>query len=180
MDMQSVLHTVTEVEQLENHVELLHGHIVIEEKTTTTHNIAVTHIATAIRNYLTSKTATCHVFTENVALYCSELCDDENNYFLPDVMVVCDKEGIQEDGVHTPPLFVAEITSDSTRGNDYNDKMIIYRNIGVKEYWIVDIQKNTIIKYLSSNQWIPELFLHPEVMKVSVYPELMIDVSDIM
>ena len=58
--------------------------------------------------------------------------------------------------------------------------MIIYRNIGVKEYWVVDLQKKSVVKYLADNEFVPEPFLHPEVMKVSVYKGLNIDLSEYM
>ncbi|MCR5128710.1 MAG: Uma2 family endonuclease [Lachnospiraceae bacterium] len=37
---------------------------------------------------------------------------------------------------------MAEVTSESTRKNDYGKKMITYSEIGVKEYWVVDLQRN--------------------------------------
>ncbi len=64
--------------------------------------------------------------------------------------------------------------------NDYGDKMIIYRNIGVEEYWIVDLQKKIVTKYLAKEDFIPETYLHPEAMKVSSYDGLVIDLSEYM
>ena len=78
------------------------------------------------------------------------------------------------------PLFVAEVTSESTKKYDYGEKMITYRDIGVKEYWIIDIQKNILTKYLLEDDYVPITFLHPEKVNVSVYNgELVIDFSDL-
>ena len=173
-------YSLTDVENRTDHAELIAGNLVIQDKTTVSHNLVIAAISTALREYISDNNGDCLVFTENVALYCDELSDDKDNYFLPDVMVVCDKNGIKENGVHTPPLFVAEVTSDATKRNDYTDKMIIYRNIGVKEYWVVDLQKKSVVKYLADNEFVPEPFLHPEVMKVSVYKGLNIDLSEYM
>ena len=173
-------YSLKDVENRNDHAELIAGNLVIQDKTTVSHNLAIAAISTALREYISDNNGDCLVFTENVALYCDELSDDKDNYFLPDVMVVCDKNGIKENGVHTAPLFVAEVTSDATKRNDYTDKMIIYRNIGVKEYWVVDLQKKSVVKYLADSEFVPEPFLHPEVMKVSVYKGLNIDLSEYM
>ncbi|MCR5603621.1 MAG: Uma2 family endonuclease [Lachnospiraceae bacterium] len=174
-------YTIEDIAQMEGHVEMISGHVLIIDKTSTTHNLAVSLIAQAVREHIRNKGGNCTVFTENVALYCNELSGgDQDNYFLPDVMTVCDPSSIDEDGVHAVPLFVAEITSESTRRFDYEDKMMVYRNIGVEEYWVVDIQKKVITKYLQSDDFVPEVYLHPEAVKVSVYPGLTIDVSEYM
>lgn len=159
------------------HAELVDGVVVVENKTTVTHNIAISEIVTSFKNYISSNGGSCKVFSENFALYVNELCNDDMNFFLPDVMVVCDLDGIKEDGVHVAPLFVAEITSENTKKYDYNKKLELYRKIGVKEYWIVDIQRNSVYKYLESEDYIPKTYLHPDSMKVSVYKNLMIDLS---
>lgn len=169
--------TVEDIINYNNHTELINGVVTVEDKTTTFHNMVVSEIATALRNYISSKNGTCKVFTENVVLYVNELCNDNKNFFLPDVMVVCDTDGIKEDGVHCVPKFVAEITSEATKKYDYWDKLEIYRKIGVDEYWIVDLQKNVIIKFLKEEDYIQQYFIHPKEMTVSVYPDLIIDVS---
>ena len=175
-------YTIEDIAQMEGHAEMISGHVLIIDKTSTTHNLVVSLIAQAVRDHIRDNNGSCTVFTENVALYCNDLSDSENgdNYFLPDVMAVCDPASIDEEGVHSVPLFVAEITSESTRRFDYEDKMMVYRNIGVKEYWVVDIQKQVITKYLQTADFVPEVYLHPEAVKVSVYPGLTIDVSEYM
>ena len=111
--------SVKDVAERNDHAELINGVLVVTNQTSVSHNNAVLEIATALRQFISSNKGKCKVFTENVALYCNELCDDEKNLFLPDVMTVCDETGIKDDGIHVAPLFVAEITSDSTKKNDY-------------------------------------------------------------
>lgn len=178
MDVQR--HSLKDIIESDKHIEIINGRVVIEDKTTVSHNLAVSEISTALKNYISSNKGACKVFTENIALYVNELTKNDENFFLPDVMVVCDKEGIKEDGVHCAPLFVAEITSESTKGNDYRDKLEVYRKIGVKEYWIVDMQKKVILKCLESEDFIPQFFSRPKSLQVSVYPELVIDLMSVM
>lgn len=165
----------------DDHAELIKGVLVVTDKTSVAHNNAVLEIATALRQHISSNDGKCKVFTENVALYCNELCDDTENLFLPDVMTVCDESGIKDDGVHVAPVFVAEVTSDSTKRNDYGRKMLVYGEIGVKEYWVVDLQRKAIVRYLSENDFAPEVIVYPNVKKtpIHIYPSLEIDLSDI-
>jgi len=177
----SELYTIEEVSRMENHAELVDGKLIITDKTTVTHQRAVREIARALEQFIHSNKGNCEVFTESIALYCNELCDSTDNFFLPDVMSVCDKSGIKDDGVHTAPRFVAEVTSVSTRKQDYVEKMAVYAKIGVQEYWVVDLQRKLVVRYLSENEFVPEVvtFSHTKKMHVHTYPSLEIDLSQI-
>ena len=180
VDMDEQIYTFEDVINSDKHVEMIDGIVIIEDKTTPRHNIAVTEIATSLKNYISSKKGSCVVYAENVALYTNELNNnDGKNYYLPDVMVICDKNGIKDDGIHTVPKFVAEVTSDATRKFDYNQKLEMYKKIGVEEYWIVDLQRNVVFKYVKSEDYIPQYLAHPKIVKVSSYEGLSIDFSTI-
>lgn len=47
-----------------------------------------------------------------------------------------------------PPDFIVEILSDSTRDRDYGIKLTDYALHGVREYWIVDTEQQTIEQFL--------------------------------
>ncbi|MFN7791692.1 MAG: Uma2 family endonuclease, partial [Cyclobacteriaceae bacterium] len=46
---------------------------------------------------------------------------------------------------------VVEILSDSTEKNDRNIKFRDYASHGVKEYWIIDPDKNSLEQYLNTD-----------------------------
>ncbi len=171
---------VSDIENSEEHIELINGVKFIEDKTSTEHNAVVNEIVFSLKSHIKSNGGPCKVFSENIALYINEICNDDGLFFLPDVMVVCDPDSVDSKGVHKAPLFVAEVTSETTRKNDYNIKLDTYKKIGVKEYWIVDLQRQIVFKYLESKDYIPQTYVHPESMKVSVYDGLMIDLSEYM
>ena len=174
-------YTIEEVSRMENHAELVDGKLIITDKTTVTHQRAVREIVRALEQFIRSNKGGCEVFAENIALYCNELCDSTDNFFLPDVMSVCDKSGIKDDGVHTAPRFVAEITSVSTRKQDYIEKMAVYAKIGVQEYCVVDLQRKIVVRYLKDNDFIPEMVSYSlsSSIPVHTYPNLEIDLSGI-
>ena len=174
-------YTVKDIVTMENHAELIDGEIIVVDKTTVTHQRAVSEIRRALEKYIENNDGDCEVFSVSVALYCSELCDDKNNFFLPDIMVVCEKSGIKDDGVHVAPKYVAEITSTSTRKLDYVEKMTVYAKIGVQEYWVVDLQRKVVVKYLSDNEFAPEMIASTasSAIPVHTYPGLEINLSQI-
>ena len=168
-------YTVADIDNVEKHIELVNGEMIIEDKTTSEHNEVVNEIVFALKSHIRANNGNCKVFSENVALYVNEMCDDEYNFFLPDVMVVCKKDAVDDKGVHKSPLFVSEVTSENTRINDYNTKLDIYKQIGVDEYWIVDLQRKVIYKYLKSEGYIPQTFMHPATVEFTVYQGLKIN-----
>ena len=94
-------------------------------------------------------------------------------------MSVCDVNGIKDDGVHTTPMFVAEVTSESTKKIDYGRKMLTYSDMGVQEYWVVDLQRKSVVRYLADNDFAPEIVAYPHTssMPLHIYPSLEIDLA---
>ena len=172
---------IEKVSSMESHAELIEEIIVITEKTTPHHNKALHVIANALMSFKDNKNLDFEVFVGNVALYCNELHGDDKNFFLPDVMVVSDRKGIREDGIHVAPTFVAEVTSIESQSIDFIQKMQVYVDIGVHEYWVVDLQRNKIVRYLHDDQFEEEEFIFPDTKKMSVqsFPGLEVDLTSI-
>jgi len=75
---------------------------------------------------------------------------DRHNYVEPDISVICDKTRLDERGCHGAPDGVIEIVSPSSRQMDYYRKLFKYSSAGVREYWIVDSERNSrILRILS-------------------------------
>ncbi|MDA3939576.1 MAG: Uma2 family endonuclease [Spirochaetia bacterium] len=66
----------------------------------------------------------------------------------PDLSVICDKSKIDEKGCLGSPDFIVEILSPSTGYKDETQKLSIYEEYGVKEYWIVNPDRETIQVFL--------------------------------
>ena len=66
----------------------------------------------------------------------------------PDLIVICDKENIDERGKYKGvPTLVVEVLSPSTRSKDMLKKLELYKHCGVEEYWIVDPVHDQILIY---------------------------------
>ncbi|MGI8874126.1 MAG: Uma2 family endonuclease, partial [Egibacteraceae bacterium] len=52
---------------------------------------------------------------------------------------------LAEDGFHVPPDLVVEVTSPGTRSLDLHEKRDIYQQLGVPEYWVVDLHRDVVL-----------------------------------
>jgi len=91
------------------------------------------------------------------------------NVVEPDILVSCDyNEQKDEKNRYTGiPALVIEILSPSTRSMDQVKKLNVYRNGGVREYWIVDPRYLQVTLYSFVEKQIAEVipFKHPEVVR---------------
>lgn len=76
-------------------------------------------------------------------------CDVQlgRNQVQPDVFVVCDPDKLNDKKCIGAPDWVVEVTS-SNAWNDYVKKLILYRDHGVREYWIVNPDEETVLVYV--------------------------------
>lgn len=121
--------------------ELIGGKVVMMSPAATNHNRIAENIDFLFRTYLKGKK--CVPFGDGYNLFLSA-----NDRFVPDFMVVCDREKIKADGVHGAPDLVLEVLSPSTAKNDKGYKKGVYESSGVPEYWIVSPKEKSIEVYL--------------------------------
>ena len=85
----------------------------------------------------------CRAFGDKIDVFLTK--DDT---VIPDVMIVCNRDIIKENGIHGAPDLIVEILSLSTSKRDKGYKKDLYERCGIKEYWIVDTKNKTIEVYL--------------------------------
>lgn len=88
------------------------------------------------------KKSICVVSIENLELY---LSDDE--YVIPDIMIICDRNQIKKDKYRGVPKFVAETLSPATSFKDKTIKKEKYAQLGIDEYWIISPKEHSIEVY---------------------------------
>lgn len=91
----------------------------------------------------------------------------------PDLLVVCKPGMIDERGVRGAPDLVVEILSPSTRSRDMVTKLAVYEKHGVREYWIVDPDANSVAVHRlgPEGKWLPGRVLgQSEVLDSTVLP----------
>lgn len=94
--------------------------------------------------YLREHKKDSEVFSAPFAVF---LDADEKTYVEPDLTVICDRDKLYERGCNGAPDWIIEIVSHGSKRMDYFVKLFKYRTAGVKEYWIVDPEKNRTMVY---------------------------------
>ena len=122
--------------------EILGGKIVsMSPRPVINHNRIAGNIYRNFSSFLKGKP--CEAFGDGVDLYLSK-----KDHFVPDGMVVCDKNKIRANYISGAPNLVVEVLSPSTTRNDRWYKKNVYETAGVAEYWIVDGANKTVEVYL--------------------------------
>ncbi|MDZ4133199.1 MAG: type II toxin-antitoxin system prevent-host-death family antitoxin [Dethiobacteria bacterium] len=137
-------------------MEYINGEIVLLSSPSTSHQDISGNLHVKLREYLKGKD--CKVFYAPFDVHFYKLEIDTPDVMQPDLLIVCDLEGnVTEKGRYmgTPTLCV-EILSKSTRSKDMVDKLNTFMMSGVKEYWLVDPFKHTVIVYLFNSFEIEE------------------------
>ncbi|MBR2046783.1 MAG: Uma2 family endonuclease [Agathobacter sp.] len=125
-------------------IELIDGVIYYAIMPSVKHQSIVGEIDFVLKSYIKSKNGKCRTFGAGIDVRLD--CDDKT-IVVPDITLVCEKEKLTDQYLDGAPDFVVEVLSPSTRKKDMTLKLQKYVNAGVREYWIVDPKKETIIVY---------------------------------
>lgn len=90
------------------------------------------------------------------------------NYVEPDISVICDTSKLDDKGCHGESDWVIEIVSPSSKPSDYMTKLFKYETTSVREYWIVDPEKQMITVYGFESD-IVEQYSFGEGVPVGIY-----------
>ena len=114
------------------------------------HGIVNGNIYTKISNGL--KDSICMVFMENLDYKFHP--DVNDDYIVPDIMIVCDRKKLRGGAYYGTPKFVVETLSPSTAMRDRSEKKDIYEKSGVEEYWLVSPKERGVeIYYLQDGKY---------------------------
>ena len=124
--------------------ELIDGQIYYMALPTRRHQRIAGEIFAIIHRYISSNHGNCEVDIVPFAVFLNE---DDTNYVEPDICVICDPGKFNDKGCMGAPDWIIEIVSQGSRRMDYFIKLFKYRTAGVREYWIVDPDRNRITVY---------------------------------
>lgn len=146
------------------------------------HQEVVTELVRQIANYLSGQH--CNVYP---APFCVRLPEgneknekEVKNIVEPDISIVCDKSKLDNKGCNGAPDMIIEIISPSSVKMDRVIKFNKYEKAGVQEYWIVEPdQKLVSVFVLQDNLRYgrTELYTEDDKITVSIFPDLIIDLS---
>ncbi len=156
--------------------EVFNGQIYYMASPSQEHQTVSTELTTILNTYMKSKNGPCRVFH---APFDVKLDDKPLTIVQPDLMVICNRDKLDGKRCNGAPDFIIEIVSPSNPADDYVRKLYYYEKYGVREYWIVDIKrKSVIVNYFEGNILsVPYTF--DSVIKVNIYNDLYVNFSDI-
>lgn len=161
----------------EIHVELIDGVLYDLSAPSMPHQCMASELLYAFMHYIKKKDGRCLVTqSSNV-----QLDADDKTVVLPDISILCDHGKTDHRAIIGAPDLVVEILSPSTQAIDKGLKLTKYRNAGVKEYWIIDLKKETVAVFDFANNNPMALYGFADCVPVSIYNgECVIDFKEIM
>ena len=148
----------------ERRVELIDGFIYDMAAPTPVHQIILLQLYLQLASCAESHPE-CEVFVAP----CDVRLDNDNwTMVQPDVFIICHGDQITKKRIEGAPDFVIEILSPSSRAHDMFRKLNKYRFAGVKEYWIVDPDRLSIIVYDLEHDAIPEKYSFKDSVPVLI------------
>ncbi|MBQ9360774.1 MAG: Uma2 family endonuclease [Lachnospiraceae bacterium] len=146
--------------------ELIDGYLYYMEAPNYIHQLIANQINIKVANYISSHKGKC-VPVMSPADVQLDGADDDLTMVEPDFFIISDRNKMNKKRVFGAPDFVLEVLSPSTRKKDINIKTAKYEAAGVKEYWIVDPDKQKVIVHIFGEE--PDVYVYGFDAKVPIY-----------
>ncbi len=164
-------------------IELIDGEAYMMAPPSRIHQKISFEIGRQIGNYLEGKKCEVYPAPFGVRLFekDGDAPEDVGTMVEPDISVVCDKSKLDKHGCKGAPDMVVEVLSPSTLRHDRFVKLGLYQWAGVREYWIVEPETQTVQVYTLENGILqPRAFYGPEdVAKVNVLEGCFIELAKV-
>lgn len=134
------------VEASEQRFELIDGVIYNLASPSYEHQYAVNEIHGTFYNWFKNKKCIPLTSPFDITLFKAE---DNICIVQPDIIVICDRDKMDKKGKYQGvPTLVVEVLSSSTRSKDMLKKLELYKQCGIKEYWMVDPKNYLVFIYM--------------------------------
>lgn len=127
-------------------LEYVDGIVFMSPSPSTKHQRISGRLHACLFNFLERRK--CEVFHAPFDVELSSTNMNETKIVIPDISVICDKNGLMEDKYVGSPSLIIEIVSPSNQSHDLVFKLNLYMQCGVKEYWIVNPMLNSVQVYV--------------------------------
>jgi len=152
--------------------ELIYGEAYAMSAPNTYHQLIQMELSKQIAVYLTGKPCKVIPSPFDVRLFYAE-DDSDDTVVQPDITIICDKNKIGPEGGRGAPDLVVEILSPANTAIEMERKFRLYREAGVREYWVVDPEHKTLHIYDFKNDAIfPRTYNATGTAKVGIFSDL--------
>jgi Uma2 family endonuclease len=150
--------------------EIIYGEAFAMAGANTRHQVIFGELFGQFHSYLKGKP--CRVFAApyDVRLFYEE-DESDDTVVQPDLMVICDKNKIGPEGCRGAPDLVIEILSPSNTAIEMERKFLLYREAGIREYWIVDPKNNRVkVHCFQGGEILTGIYGSADTVPVAVLP----------
>lgn len=188
-------YTIADIEALPEgeRAELIDGELFRMDSPSRRHQDISGELFVAIKLHIKRNKGKCKAYAAPFAVFIKK---DKRNCVEPDISVICDRDKLNEKGCQGAPDWVIEIASPSSNKMDYEWKVKLYREAGVREYWIVDAEAETVTVYDfddagtaresvqdmnrdgAGTAYTPTRYRFPERIKAGIFEDLWLNLSE--
>jgi Uma2 family endonuclease len=140
------------------------------------HQEIVSELTMQFKNHIAANGGSCKVYPAPFAV---NLFSDDSTFVEPDLSVICDRSKLSDRGCEGAPDLVVEVVSPSNPGMDYVSKLNLYREAGVREYWICDPRSSQVLCYDFDSEQLLTVYDFADPVTSTVLPGLEVDFSQI-
>lgn len=164
--------------------ELIDGQIYYQDAPDSRHRQILLSLSQIIARYSDYKSdyETCkapffiYLNAAGIAPFAVSFGADNKTYIRPDISVISANNGLTG-GIYRGVLdWIIEIVSPGSRQMDYFAKLFKYHDAGVREYWIVDPEKDRVTVYNFEKENVAEYTFYDSI-ESGIYKDLTIDFS---
>ena len=159
--------------------ELIYGEAFAMSAPGVRHQTILMELSSQFHNYLRGKP--CKVFPApfDVRLFYEE-DESDDTVVQPDITIVCGKEKLGSEGCRGAPDLIIEILSPSNTAIEMERKFSLYREAGVREYWIVDPEnKGLKVTQFQKGTILTDTYKETDNVTVGIFPELDIELEPV-
>ena len=140
------------------------------------HQEIVYTVGKQIGNHIDSHGGPCKVYPAPFAV---NLFADDTTFVEPDISVICDQSKLSDRGCEGAPDFIVEVVSPSNPEMDYVSKLNLYREAGVREYWVCDPQRERVLAYAFGIDPVLSIYAFAEPVPSTVFPGFNVNFAQI-
>jgi len=156
-------------------IELYDGKLIYISTPLVKHQAILGNLYLQFGNFLKGKK--CNVYLPPLGV---RIFENEDTVLIPDLLVICDKEKLDERVCNGAPDLTIEILSPSTAKRDKLVKYRLYQKAGVREYWIIDPDTDTLqVGVLSAGSYITSVYGSTDKAPVHILENFEIDLSEV-
>ncbi len=156
--------------------ELIDGSFFFQEAPAANHQLLITELGYRLKAYIMEQANGCKVF---LSPFDVKLDEDNMTIVQPDLMVISKKDKVNQKRIEGAPDLIIEISSPASSRLDYIKKLNKYLDSGVREYWIVDPEKERVTVYQFQVEDNPIIYTFSDQIPVGIFDRLMIDFQEV-